>query len=229
MLKIYGAPISVHTRKAILVAELKGLPYEVVPVVPVIPASLPRDWHALSPTGLIPVLVDDDFTIADSTAICTYLELAYPHHAVYPKSPRERAQVLSLEAYAGEMLFRSVVRVLFHEVFVHPRLDNRPTDSAAVNQVLQTTLPEVFGYLDGAAAAGFLVGDAMSVADIAVTSNLLTFMYLGFDLDRDRCRHLAALFDRVVAHPAVREALRAELPVVDSMGLRGDFLKRLMA
>jgi glutathione S-transferase len=35
MLKIYGVPLSVHTRKVIVVARLKGLPYEVVPVVPV--------------------------------------------------------------------------------------------------------------------------------------------------------------------------------------------------
>lgn len=32
MLKIFGVPISVHTRKVIVAALAKGLPHEVVPV-----------------------------------------------------------------------------------------------------------------------------------------------------------------------------------------------------
>ena len=74
MLKIYGVPISVHTRKVIVVALAKDLPHEVVPVVPVIPDNPPANWRQLSPTGKIPALSDGDFTIADSAAICAYLE-----------------------------------------------------------------------------------------------------------------------------------------------------------
>ncbi len=229
MLKIYGAPISVHTRKVILVARLKGLAYEVIPVVPVISGNPPANWQELSPTGLIPVLVDGDFTIADSTAICTYLDRLHPAPPVYPQSAHELAQVLALEAYAGERLFRTVVRVLFHETFVHPRVQNIPTDPAVVEQVLGTALPEVFGRLDRAADQGYLVGGALSVADLAVVSNLLTFQYFGFELDRGRYRNLSKLFDRVLALPAVREVLRAEVPFVESMGLRGEIPRRLVA
>ena len=66
MLKIYGVPISVHTRKVIVAAIAKGLAHEVVPVVPVVPGNPPPNWRELSPTGLIPALVDGDFTLADS-------------------------------------------------------------------------------------------------------------------------------------------------------------------
>ena len=41
MLKIYGVPVSVHTRKVLIVAALKGLAHEVIPVVPVIPGNPP--------------------------------------------------------------------------------------------------------------------------------------------------------------------------------------------
>lgn len=71
MLKIYGVPVSVHTRKVIVVALAKDLPYEVVPVVPVVPESLPPNWRELSPTGKIPVLGHGDVTIADSAAVPT--------------------------------------------------------------------------------------------------------------------------------------------------------------
>jgi len=150
MLKIYGVPISVHTRKVIVVSIIKDLPYEVIPVVPVIPDNSPPNWHELSPSGTIPALTDGDFTVADSTAICTYLDHTNKAHPVYPQSARELAQVLSLEAYAGERLFCGVVRELFHEVFVHPKVQGRPTDEANVERVLTTVLPAVFTVPDSA-------------------------------------------------------------------------------
>src|SRR5262245_27805860 len=132
MLKIYGVPISVHTRKVIVAALAKGLPHEVVPVVPVIPGNPPPNWRELSPTGLIPALTDGDFTVADSAAICGYLDRAYPDKPLYPKAPRDYATALSLEQYAGK-LFSDVVRPLFHEVFVHPKVQNVPTDQSKID------------------------------------------------------------------------------------------------
>jgi glutathione S-transferase len=216
MLKIYGVPISVHTRKVIVAALAKGLPHEVVPVVPVIPGNPPPNWRELSPTGLIPALTDGDFTVADSAAICGYLDRAYPDKPLYPKAPRDYANALSLEQYAGK-LFSDVVRPLFHEVFVHPKVQNVPTDQSKIDAVLNHVVPEIFGYLDRVAGEA---GRAISMAEIAVASNLVTYQYIGFDIYRDRYPRLAALFDRVLAHPAMREALQREKAVVDSMGLR---------
>src|SRR5262245_25964034 len=194
MLKICGVPISVHTRKVIVAAIAKGLPHEVVPVVPVIPDNPPPNWRDISPTGLIPALTDGDFTVADSSAICAYLDRAYPATPLYPAAPRAHAQALSLEHYAGT-LFSRVVRPLFHEVFVHPKVRGIPTDQSKIDAVLNEDIPETFGYLDRAANGGFLAGNALSVADIAVASNLVTYQYIGFDLYRSRYPRLAALFD----------------------------------
>jgi glutathione S-transferase len=219
MLKIYGVPISVHTRKVIVAAIAKGLAHEVVPVVPVIPGNPPPNWRELSPTGLIPALTDGDFTVADSSAICAYLERTHPAQPLYPQSARDYARALSLEQYAGT-LFSEVVRPLFHEVFVHPKVRSIPTDQRKIDAVLEQAIPQVFGYLDRMAAGEFLAGKAMSMADIAVASNLVTYQYIGFDLYRDRYPRLAALFDRMLEQPAMREALKREKSVVDSMGLR---------
>lgn len=228
MLKIYGVPISVHTRKVIVAAIAKGLPHEIVPVVPVIPDNPPPNWHALSPTGLIPAVTDGDFTIADSSAICAYLERSHPAPPLYPESTRDYARTLSLEQYAGTV-FSKVVRPLFHEVFVHPKLRNIPTDQSSIDAVLTNAVPEMFGYLERMAGEEFLAGRTMTVADIAVASNLVTYQYMGFDLYRTRFPRLAALFDRVLRQPAMREALKREQAVVDSMGLRRDFLALALA
>lgn len=228
MLKIFGVPISVHTRKVIVAARLKGLPFEVVPVVPVIPDNPPANWRELSPTGKIPALQDGDFTLADSAAICAYLERKQPEPSLYPSDARQYGHALWLEQYAGGTVFRDVVHPLFHEVFVHPKVKGIPTDHAHIDEVLTRVLPEVFGYLDAVSGPGFLAGEALSVADLAVASNLVTMQYIGFTLDRARFPRLAHLFDRVIRIPAMTEALRAEQPVVQQMGLKSEFLNAVL-
>jgi glutathione S-transferase len=228
MLKIYGVPISVHTRKVIVAARLKGLPFELVPVVPVIPDSPPANWRELSPTGKIPALQDGDFTLADSAAICAYLERKQPQPALYPSDIRDYGRALWLEQYAGGTLFRDVVHPLFHEAFVHPKVKGIATDAARIDQVLTGVAPDVLGYLDAEAASAFLAGPTLSVADLAVVSNLVTMQYVGFALERARYPKLAHLFDRVIRIPAMVDALRAEQPVLQQMGLKSEFLNAVL-
>ncbi len=218
MLKIYGVPISVHTRKVIVVAITKGLEYENLPVVPVIPGNPPANWRDLSPTGKIPAITDGDFTLADSAAICVYLDRHYPAAPVYPSATRALAETLSFEQFAGN-LFREVVHPLFHETIVHPRILNVPTDQHRIYDVLARAVPVNFGSLDGSLRGDWLAGDQPTVADFAVTSNLVTYRYLGFDLYRNRFPRLAAHFDRTLQLPAFREAMRREQAAVDSMSL----------
>ncbi|HWA36985.1 MAG TPA: glutathione S-transferase family protein [Burkholderiales bacterium] len=213
MLRIYGTPISVHTRKAIVAAIAKDLPHEVVPVVPVLPGNPPANWRTLSPTGKIPALQDGEFTVCDSAAICLYMERLQPQPPLYPREARAFAKTLELEQYAGT-LFREVVHPLFHETVVHPKIRGIPTDVAKVDDVLRYAAPEHFGTLDRVAWDGDL-----TVAHVAVASNVVTYRYLGFDPMRADFPALAALVDRVIAHPAFREALAREVPVVKAMGL----------
>ncbi len=220
MFKIYGVPISVHTRKVIIAARLKQLLHEVHPVVPVMPPDkLPPNWRQMSPTGLIPVMTDGDFTLSDSAAICAYFERKQPRPSLYPSDDRAFATALSLEQYASGTLFGEIVRPLFHEVFVHPKVKGIATDTQHVERILAGKLPEVFGYLNSVASGVFLAGSSLSVADLAVASNLITLHYAGFALERTRYPLLSALFDRVLHVPEVKAALQAEQPVVQQMGL----------
>jgi glutathione S-transferase len=229
MLKIYGVPVSVHTRKVLVTARLKGLPFELVPVVPVIPGNPPPHWRELSPTGNIPVLQDDDFVLADSAAICAYLERKQPKPSIYPAGDRQHAQALWFEQYAGGTVFRDIVHPLFHQTFVNPNVRQIPTDAAVVSAVLTHAMPQIYGYLNSVAGAAFLAGPHLSVADVAVVSNLINVQYIGFDLDRARYPRLAALFDRVIRVPEVTQVLRAEQPVVQQMGLKSALLNAVLA
>lgn len=230
MLKIYGVPISVHTRKVIVAALHKGLSFEVLPVVPVMPDKLPPNWRVLSPTGKIPVMQHDDFTLADSTAICGYLDRAYPDKPIYPVGDaRSYARALWWEQYSGSV-FTNLVHPLFFETFVNPNINKIPTDKAKVSHVLTNVMPEMFGYLESQIAEqGFLVGAAPTVPDWHLVSALTTMQYLGFALDAQRFARLGSLYRRTIRTPAMRQALRDEQPAVQGMGLKSDFLGDVLA
>ncbi len=229
MLQIHGVPISVHTRKVIVAAIEKNLPYRINPVVPVIPGSLPAHWRTLSPTGLIPAITDGDFTLADSTAICAYLEQTHPARPLYPGDAKAHARALWFEQYAGGTVFRNVVHPLFREVFVQPKVNQVPADPAKVDAVLSVTVPEVFGYLESAAGEGFLAGPEMSMGDVAVVSNLITFQYIGFALDAARYPKLSALFRRTILRPSMRKAVQEEQATVQAMGLNDACVRHALA
>ena len=68
---LFGSSISPFVRKVLMFAAEKGIALESRPVSP---HSDDHEFRAASPFGKIPALVDGDYTLADSTAIVSYLE-----------------------------------------------------------------------------------------------------------------------------------------------------------
>ena len=223
-LTIYGVPFSVHTRKVILASRIKSIPHQVTPVIPVIPDNPPPAWRTLSPSGLIPAIDDNGYVLADSTAIVLYLERKVPEPVLVPGAPEDCGRALFLDAWAGDVLFRKIVHPIFHNQIVNPNIHKKPGDATAIDTALARVAPEAFGYLEGLVGETFLVGGRLSIADLAVVSNLVTFHYLGHRVDPARHPRLAAYFRRHLASPVVRDALAAEAPFVDNLRLDRTFL-----
>jgi glutathione S-transferase len=223
MLKIYGVPISVHTRKVIVAALEKGLRFENEPVIPFHP---PAGWDKLSPTGKIPVARDGDLVLRDSSVICAYLERVHPNPALYPADAPGYARALWHEEYADGTLFREVIHGLFFQKVIRPGILKQDTDRAALDAILNDALPRVFGYLEDALGAEVLDGGRFGIADIALASNLINFHYLGYRLDGRKHPRLAASFAGWLERPSIRKALAAEHPVAASMGLDSAFVPR---
>ena len=81
--------------------NLKGLDYEVDPITPFFGND---DFRRLSPLCRIPVLIDGDFSISDSSVICAYLDDAYPGHSLLPvdfQGPRPRPMVRGICRHAA--------------------------------------------------------------------------------------------------------------------------------
>jgi glutathione S-transferase len=87
--RVYRIPYSTNVERVALVLAYKGLEVEWVDVDP-------RDRgpvEELSGQPLVPVLVDGDQVIADSTAIIRHLEARHPDPPVWPREPARRAEV----------------------------------------------------------------------------------------------------------------------------------------
>jgi len=224
MLTIYGVPLSVHTRKTIVTAMHKNIEYKFEVVIPVVPGQPPSNWSTLSPTGLIPVIQDGDYTLADSTAISLYLEKKQPSPSIMPVDLRQYGRALWFDAYAGGTLFRLVVHPLFHQSVVTPNIQKAATDKSLVDKVLNEVAPKIFGYLESQIDGKFLVGQTLTLADIAVASNLLVYLYSGFTIDADRYPKLAQYLREIIGLDVFQKALELERPFAEQMALNRGFL-----
>src|SRR5215212_2568307 len=115
-MKLYSAPLSLFARKVEIALREKGLEFERV----MVPFSQERgyapkhpDVLAANPKGQVPVLVDDDLSLFDSTVILEYLEDAFPDPPLYPAAPKARARCRMLELFADEVLLVDIKRLMY--------------------------------------------------------------------------------------------------------------------
>jgi glutathione S-transferase len=193
MLQIHGVPFSVHTRKVVWAAREKGLPYEMVTVIPINP---PPGWAKLSPLGKIPVLRMGTVDVVDSSVICQYLERLHPEPALYPAEPNAFARALWLEEFVDGGLAPHVLAGLLRERVFASRFLGRAPDEGVIKRSLEHEIPPKLAYLEGALEGDYMVGSALTIADLTVASILLNFTYAG---------------ERLAPYPKLERHLRARL------------------
>lgn len=222
MLKIHGVPFSAHTRKVIVAAIEKEIPYELVPVVPLTP---PDGWAVLSPLGKIPAITDGEFSVADSSVINLYLERRHPARPIYPSEPGQYATALWIEEYVDSALAQHVLHGLLMQRVFAPKFLNQAPDEALISRSLMELIPPRLDYLESALKGDYFAG-SFSVADITVVSILMNFYYAGEKLDTARHPRLAAHLGRTLARDSLQRALRAEVPAAESVGMDLSLVRR---
>jgi maleylpyruvate isomerase len=98
MLKLYTYYRSSAAFRVRIALNLKGLPFEAVPIhlLRGPGEQYSESYTALNPARLVPLLIDDDTSIAQSLAIIEYLEETHPTPALLPQPPAARAKVRAL-------------------------------------------------------------------------------------------------------------------------------------
>ena len=207
-LRIIGSYVSPYVRKVLACIQLKGLSYEIDPITAFFGNA---EFERLSPLRRIPVLIDGEVELCDSSVICAYLDEAYPRPALLPGGATDRARARWLEEYADTRLGDVFIWGLFYQKIVRPIIWSEPGDQARIDRTLAEDLPREMDYLDTQLPPdGFLFGEAIGLADIAIATFFRNGAYAGFEPDPDRWPRVAGFVSRALAEPCFASFLPFE-------------------
>jgi len=168
-LTVIGNHISPFVRKVLATCEIKGLAYRIDSFVPFFGDDR---FAELSPLRRIPVLIDGDVVVNDSSVICEYLEEKWPQPAVLPDDPAARARARFLDEYADTRMSDVLLWKIFGRAAVAPAIFGVPRDLAAIQDTLASEFPGVMDQLEAWAPDSAFVGGATpGLADLSVVSH----------------------------------------------------------
>jgi glutathione S-transferase len=206
-MKLLSGPLSLFTAKVRVALAEKGLPYELVAV----PFSrkngyTPKhpDVLALNPKAQVPVLIDGELTLYDSTRILEYLEERHPEPPLYPHGAVARARCRQAEAESDEILFPHV-RELIGEVFYKPNESERDGSRIAA---ARAAIAEILRGLDVRLADREYLCGRFTVADIAYFLTIGFATALGAAPDAS-LSNLSPWLARVGARPSIGQEMAA--------------------
>jgi glutathione S-transferase len=199
MIIIYGSTVSPFVRKTLVVADEKGVEYELQQANMLNPSE---DYLQASPFKKMPALRDGDFTVSDSTAIITYLEAIKPEPAMIPTEAKARATAIWYEEF-GDTIVSGCGTAIFFNRFVSPVVFKRPGDEAAAYKAETEALPPILDYLEGKVTpGGYLVEDRFTVADAAVASPFVNLAYINVRPDPAKYPKLTAWLAHILGRPS---------------------------
>jgi glutathione S-transferase len=203
-MKVYTGPVSLFSAKVRVALDEKGLPYEHVSVG----WSLERRYEphhpdvvALNPKAQVPVLVDGDLVVYDSTQILEYLEDRYPEPPLYPRDVPGRARCRRLEAFADEILFPPLWELI--DGGFYPRAAG--ADGARLGAA-RARLAELHRALDRELDGREFLCGAFGVADVGCAVMTATAAALGAPPD-PRLASLGGWLARATARPSLQREL----------------------
>ena len=204
---LLGSTLSPFVRKTNAFILEKGLDVELQQVAP---GNADPTFRAASPLGKIPGFKDGEFTISDSTAIITYLDVKHPAPGLIPAEAETRARTIWFEEFADTVLAPCVGKVFFNRV-VAPKFMGQPGDQAAADKCEAEELPQYFAYLESALPeSGFLVEDRITLADLAVASPFVNFAHAGVAIDSETYPKLTQYLGKIHARPSFAGMIAAE-------------------
>ena len=197
---LYGSSLSPFVRKVLAYSSEKGIELELQPTG--FPNHSPEYLEA-SPFRKMPAFRDGDYTLADSSAIIHYLEAAHPKPALVPSDPKLRGKAIWFEEFADTILVACGAKIFFN-LIVAPRFLGRDGDKEAAAQAELNDLPPILDYLERVVPdeGGYLVGDGLTLADIAVAGPFANFRHTKTSVDPRRYPRTVAFVDRILARPS---------------------------
>jgi glutathione S-transferase len=197
---IIGSPVSPYVRKVLAACELKGVRYELDPIVAFFGTD---EFSDLSPVRRIPVYIDDQLSVSDSTVICEYLEERFPAPRLLPATPAERARARWMEEYADTRLADVFIWRVFYEAVINPFIWQRPRQKERIARAVAEDVPLVMDYLEKQAPSSDFLFEELSMADIAIAVCFKNLAWARVELDPARWPRTCEWAARTNATPAL--------------------------
>ncbi|KWR90040.1 maleylacetoacetate isomerase [Cupriavidus sp. IDO] len=212
MLKLYSYFRSSASYRVRIALELKGLPYEYVPVHLVREGGqqLKPEYRAISADALVPTLIDGDHTLQQSLAIVEYLDEVHPEPKLLPGTALDRAYVrgLALEI-ACEIHPLNNLRVL--KYLKHTVGTAEEVKDAWYRHWIELGFGSLQTNLERGGKAGrFCFGDTPTLADICLVPQV--FNAQRFNIDVGRFPVIAKIYEACMELPAFQRAQPGSQP-----------------
>ena len=206
MLKLYSYFRSSAAFRVRIALELKGLPFEYIPV------HLLRDggqqfseaYTQLNANALVPTLLDGDHALSQSLAIVEYLDETHPEPPLLPATALDRAYVRALsQAIACDIHPLNNLRVL--KYLKHTLGVAEEAKDAWYKHWVELGLTSLNTTLEREGKAGrFCFGDTPTLADICLVPQV--FNAQRFQIDVARFPVIARVFEACMAQSAFQKA-----------------------
>jgi len=204
-MKLYEFPFSSNCRKVRAVAEELGISLEYVRVDLPSGGSRTPAFLSRNPNGRVPVLVDGDFVLWESTAIIRYL--ASDSHLL-PTDRRAGAEVDRWISWQLAHLAPALSKVGFEKIVKRLTGRGEPDPAAVADGSAQ--FESLTAILDAALAGREYVAGPLTLADFALAAHYSLAPACGLDVKAHR--RVDSWLARMLARDSMRRALAEAEP-----------------
>jgi len=181
-MKLYGYYRSSASYRARIALNLKGLMYEYASVNLLKDESWGEEYRRINPQAIVPALEDDGVVVAQSMAICEYLEERFPTPAILPHDSAGRARVraiaLNIACEIHPLNNRRTQMYLGEQL----KLDENQVGEWCRHWIALNFAAIEQGLNDSRATGRFCHGDAPTMADIFLVPQIFNAERVKLDL-----------------------------------------------
>ncbi|MFL2787951.1 MAG: glutathione S-transferase family protein [Paracoccaceae bacterium] len=207
MFRFFHAPLSPFCRKVRLVLSEKKLEFELIEEKY---WEKREDFLALNPFGQVPVLQNSEITLAESSAICEYLNEKFPDPELLPNNIEDRAEVRRLVSWFDDKFNREVTQKLVYERITKKIIGKGFPEAKNVKVGMQNIKFHIDYMSSLLEYRQWLAGNEMTLADFTAAAHFSVLDY-SRDVDWDRSNLVKDWYAKIKSRPAFRSLLADHL------------------
>lgn len=200
---VWGRASSSNVMKVLWGLSELGLPFRRVDVGGAFGGTDTSDYRAMNPTGLVPTLQEEGFTLWESNTILRYLATAYPAGAtLWPSDPKRRSTIDQWMDAQQTVLNRPMAGVFWGLVRTSP--DKRDMKAIAASIIEASS---AWRMIEARVAQhDYIAGPNFSLCDIPWGVHAHRWFGMNYQgLERPEMPALSAWYNRLCQHPGYRQ------------------------